>query len=144
MATHTTADVLSLTDSCRFAALAVLSPKGHPHVTRVAFARKGHDILMFMSDLSPHVRHIDHDPRASLLIQPTVDDPGKTLQSPRVTLFGKVEKHERSEELEQFWLSEHPEASVWISFSDFSFYRMPISKARLIEGFGSMSNIVFP
>jgi putative heme iron utilization protein len=137
--------VFELIRSRRFGALAVQDPSGHPYVASTAYLPLGDsaDLLLFLSELSDHRKAIENDPHVSMLIEAPDVPPEKRLASPRVTLIGEVEKRERTEDLRAMWLSRHPEAELWVDFSDFAFFQLRTKKARFIEGFGSMERLSF-
>ncbi|MGH7885368.1 MAG: DUF2470 domain-containing protein, partial [Thermodesulfobacteriota bacterium] len=83
--------------------------------------------------------NIDRDSRASLFISEinSVDDP---LNATRATLMGNISKVRENEAgiAKNIYLLSHPNANYWVSFSDFSFYKMEIEDIYFVGGFGSM------
>ena len=89
--------------------------------------------LMLFSDISDHTRNINHDPRASLLIEETsrLKNP---QTGPRVTVLGKIKPTKDDRHARRF-LARHPEAAIYARFGDFNFYRMKIERVHLVGGF---------
>lgn len=90
--------------------------------------------LLLLSDLAVHARNLAHDPRASLLFNGTgeSDDP---LAGGRVTLLGRLRLAPSAECLARF-LRRHPTAELYAGFKDFRLYRMDLTRAHLVAGFG--------
>jgi hypothetical protein len=87
-----------------------------------------------MSDLSEHARNIAVDPRLSLLIDGTAGrvDP---LTGPRVSLLGRAEKT-ADPRLKARFVARHPSASLYADFADFHLYRVTVTRAHFVAGFG--------
>lgn len=95
--------------------------------------------VFLISTMAMHTQNLLGDPRASLLVTPPESrtDP---LGAARVTLMGsvaKVPKEEAAEVREQY-LKRHAQASYWVEFQDFSFFRMALADVYFVGGFGSM------
>lgn len=90
--------------------------------------------LLLLSDLADHTSNLKADPRASLLIDGTagLDEP---LTGARVTLQGYVMPMEDGDLLARY-VARHPSASFYAGFKDFSLYRMEVTRAHLVAGFG--------
>jgi putative heme iron utilization protein len=90
--------------------------------------------LLLMSDLSEHARNIAVDPRLSLLIDGTAGrvDP---LTGPRVSLLGRAEKT-GDPRLKARFVARHPSASLYADFADFHLYRVTMTRAHFVAGFG--------
>jgi putative heme iron utilization protein len=90
--------------------------------------------LLLMSDLSEHARNIAVDPRLSLLIDGTAGrvDP---LTGPRVSLLGRAEKT-TDPRLKARFVARHPSASLYADFADFHLYRVTVTRAHFVAGFG--------
>src|SRR5436305_14899272 len=74
---------------CDHVALAS-SLAGHPYVSLVASACEIDAIpLLLLSDLAQHTRNLMADPRVSLLLDATGDDPDR-LAGPRLTLLDEA------------------------------------------------------
>ncbi len=127
--------------SAATASLGTLSPDGGPFVTFVAVAT---DIdgspLALLSDLAAHTRHLERDPRASLLVHALADTDDASLAGARATVSGRLRRVARDEDdherLFGRFLARHPEAEGYAGFSDFSIYRMTVDSVHLVAGFG--------
>ena len=98
--------------------------------------------LLCLSDLAEHSRNLTADPRASVMVteDPTGDRGGDPLASGRVTLLGEVtvlDGVERAAALQRY-RSVHADA-FYVEFSDFRLYRLEVTSARFVGGFGRMS-----
>ncbi|MCU1653463.1 MAG: hypothetical protein JWQ60_4612, partial [Pseudonocardia sp.] len=94
--------------------------------------------LLCLSDLAEHSRNLTADPRASVLVTEAGD--GDPLASGRVTLLGEVSVlagDERATALASY-KAVHPDA-FYVEFSDFRIYRLEVTSARFVGGFGRMS-----
>lgn len=124
----------------RIAALAVLSPKGAPLVTRVAFGLAPDGTpLTLISDLSAHTAALQSDPRCSLLVG-EADGKGDPLNQPRLTLEVEATFLPRGSadhaEIAAHYLRDHPKSKLYINFADFFFVRFIIHQGHLNGGFG--------
>jgi putative heme iron utilization protein len=93
--------------------------------------------VFFVSSMATHTRNLKANPRASLLISESSDDP---LANGRLTLIGTVEPLPNSERdsAAAAYLESHPNAKQWIDFGDFAFFQLTIADAYLVAGFGTM------
>ncbi len=95
--------------------------------------------VFLISTLAMHTQNLLGDPRASLLVTPPESrtDP---LGAARVTLMGSVTKvpKEESAEVRACYLARHANASYWVDYQDFGFFRMAITEIYFVGGFGSM------
>ncbi len=112
----------TLTDGAPYASL-VLSASDHAGAP-----------LLLLSDLAEHTRNIKADSRVSLLFEDTVglEDP---LTGARVTLLGRAELCGGDAERTRY-LARHPSAAGYAEFGDFNFYRVTVTRAHLVDGFG--------
>ena len=112
-----------------------LGPEGWPYASLVLLA-VDHDAapILLLSDLAEHSRALAADPRLSLLIDGTAghDDP---LTGARLTLLGTAERTTAAGRAGRF-LSRHESARLYAGFGDFHFYRIAVSRAHLVAGFG--------
>jgi putative heme iron utilization protein len=90
--------------------------------------------LLLMSDLAEHSRNIAADARAALLIDGTAGrvDP---LTGPRVTVLGTVEQI-ADPRLKARFVARHPSAALYADFADFHLYRVTVTRAHFVAGFG--------
>lgn len=95
--------------------------------------------VFLISTMAMHTQNLLGDPRASLLVTPPESrtDP---LGAARVTLMGSATKVPSSEvaPVRERYLSRHANASYWVDFNDFGFFRMAIEDIYFVGGFGSM------
>jgi hypothetical protein len=90
--------------------------------------------LLLISDLAEHAKNIAADARAALLIDGTAGrvDP---LTGPRVTVLGRVEKTD-DPRLKARFVARHPSAALYADFADFHLYRVAVTRAHMVAGFG--------
>jgi heme iron utilization protein len=120
-------------------ALATLSPGGAPYVSLVtiACAMDGAPILL-LSRLARHTANLATDSRVSLLLEEAgARDP---LEGARVSLSGTLSRTEDPAARRRF-LARHPSAEAYAGFSDFGFWRMEMSGAHLVAGFGRIADL---
>lgn len=98
--------------------------------------------VLLLSDLAEHTRNIARDPRLSLLFDGTAGaaDP---LAGERVSVFGRAAASE-SPGLRDRFLRRHPGARAYADFKDFRLYRVAVSRAHLVAGFGRIHWIEAP
>jgi heme iron utilization protein len=132
------AEAKELLRTVRAGALGTLIPaQALPFVSlvNVATAPDGSPILL-VSRLAAHTRHLDADPRLSLLLAQT--GAGDPLAHPRVTIMGtgaRVEDLDRRAALKGRFLAKHPQSALYADFADFSFWRVAMDEAHLNGGF---------
>jgi heme oxygenase (biliverdin-IX-beta and delta-forming) len=132
------AQAKELLRSVRAGALATLVPgQAFPFASlvNVATAPDGSPILL-MSRLAAHTRHLDADPRLSLLLART--GAGDPLAHPRVTIMGigeYIRDPDRRAALKARFLAKHPRSALYVDFGDFSFWRVAMEQAHLNGGF---------
>ena len=90
--------------------------------------------LLLLSDLAEHCHHLAVETRAALVFDGTRDHPDP-LTGPRATVLGEIVRTEDPALAERF-LNRHPSAALYADFTDFRFYRMSVSQAHLVAGFG--------
>jgi putative heme iron utilization protein len=130
----------TLLRTIRSGALATMDPaSGAPFASLVSVAT---DVdgspLLLVSRLAAHTTHLDHDPRASLLL--AASGKGDPLAHPRLTLTGRVAVTEDSRARRRF-LARHPKAALYADFPDFSFRRLAIEAAHLNGGFARAARL---
>ena len=95
--------------------------------------------VFLISTMAMHTQNLLGDPRASLLVTPPESriDP---LGAARVTLMGSVTKvpKEESAQVRACYLDRHANASYWVDYQDFGFFRMALAEIYFVGGFGSM------
>ena len=123
--------------SIRAGTLATLNASGDPFASLVTVATAPDGApLILVSQLSAHTRHMDKDPRVSLLLAETGE--GDPLAHPRLTLTGRAEKiveREARAAVRTRFLARHPKAELYADFADFSFWRIGLEQVHLNGGF---------
>ena len=125
--------------TARYGALALIDVDSKaPVVARVGVATDTDGMpVMPASSLSGRLESMSRDGRAALLLgQPGTGDP---LAYGRLSLNGTVRRTEGIdyERVRRRYLARHPQAELYIDFEDFSLWRLEISSASFIAGFGS-------
>jgi putative heme iron utilization protein len=133
-------DVRRLMRNCDRASLAtnLAAPgvgEGSPYASLVLLALDlDASPLLLLSGLAEHSKNLVRDPRLSLLIDGTagLEDP---LTGSRASLLGRAEPVNDDRLLARF-TSRHPSAALYAGFGDFQLYRVRVSRAHLVAGFG--------
>jgi hypothetical protein len=91
-------------------------------------------LLMLLSRLSEHTRHLVADPHCSVMVsgEPVSQNPQTT---PRVTVTGTAEVVDDAAQKARY-LAVHPYASLYADFGDFATWRLAPAGALLVAGFG--------
>src|SRR5258708_25117480 len=124
----------SLLRRSRQGALATLMPgSGDPYCSLVNVASNwdGSPILL-ISRLALHTRNILGDPRVSLMLDERAE--GDPLEGARIMLAGLAEQAGDADDevLRRRYLNAHPAAEAFVSFKDFSFFRITPAAAHLV------------
>ena len=125
--------------AARSAALAT-SDQGQPFASLVTPATAPDlGVLLLLSDLSPHTRHLKGDPRCSVLVTgvPAERNP---QTAPRVTLTGAAEVVDDAA-LKARYLALHPYAALYADFGDFHMWRIRVSGAAYVGGFARAARL---
>jgi heme iron utilization protein len=95
--------------------------------------------VFLISTMAMHTQNLLGDPRASLLVTPP-ESRSDPLGAARVTLMGSVTKVQKEEcdEVRACYLARHAQASYWVDYQDFGFFRMAVAEIYFVGGFGSM------
>lgn len=90
--------------------------------------------LLLLSDLAEHAKNLKADPRCSLLFDAThgLADP---LTGLRATVMGEARPVDDKALVERY-VARHPSARVYAGFGDFRLYRMTVTRAHVVAGFG--------
>ena len=128
----------------RAGTLATLNGSGDPFASLVTVATDYDGApLILVSQLSSHTRHMDKDPRVSLLLAETGE--GDPLAHPRLTLTGRAARLERKsaehERARRRFLAAHPKSELYADFADFSFWRLDPTQAHLNGGFARAAQL---
>jgi putative heme iron utilization protein len=124
----------------RSGALATLrSPGGDPYcsLVNVATAADGSPLLL-LSRLAVHTKNLLADARGSLMLDERKE--GDPLEGARVTLEGKLAVSTDTDDRRRY-LVRQPEAEMFVGFTDFAFYRMQVTGAHLVAGFGRIVDL---
>ena len=131
---------MKLMREARSGALATLIPgSGDPYcsLVNVASSADGSPLLL-ISRLAIHTKNVLADSRVSLMLDERKD--GDPLQGARVMLMGRAEittdEHDRRR-----YLARQPEAEMFAGFGDFAFYKIAVSAAHLVAGFGRIVDL---
>jgi putative heme iron utilization protein len=119
----------------RSGALATLMVgSGDPYcsLVNVATAPDGAPLLL-LSRLAVHTKNILADARVSLMLDERKE--GDPLEGARVMLMGTADATTGAQ-VRRRYLARHPEAEQFAGFGDFAFYRVKLSRAHLVAGFG--------
>lgn len=124
----------------RSAALATLMPgSGDPYCSLVNVASAADGVpLLLISRLAIHTRNILADPRSSLMIDER--KAGDPLQGARVMVMGRAVVTDDAD-VRRRYLERQPEAEMFAGFADFAFYRLELSAAHLVAGFGRIVDL---
>ncbi|OAF12677.1 pyridoxamine 5'-phosphate oxidase [Bradyrhizobium centrolobii] len=132
----------SLLRRSRQGALATLmAGSGDPYCSLVNLASHpdGSPILL-ISRLAVHTRNILADARVSLMLDERA--PGDPLEGARIMLSGQAEQAEEDRDLlQRRYLNAHPSAEAFVSFKDFSFFRIHPTGTHLVAGFGRIVDL---
>jgi putative heme iron utilization protein len=133
----------SLLRRSRQGALATLmAGSGDPYCSLVNVASHcdGSPILL-ISRLALHTRNILADPRVSLMLDERAE--GDPLEGARIMLAGRAEQAGGAEEpvLRRRYLNAHPSAEAFVNFKDFAFFKVRLTGAHLVAGFGRIVDL---
>ncbi|NKC31033.1 HugZ family pyridoxamine 5'-phosphate oxidase [Falsiroseomonas selenitidurans] len=95
-------------------------------------------VLLLLSDLSEHTRHLKAEPRCAILVQGAPEQVNPQT-APRVTLTGLAEPAEPG--LKPRFLARHPYAALYADFGDFHLWRIRPAAALLVQGFARATRL---
>lgn len=124
----------------RTGALATLMVgSGDPYcsLVNVATAFDGAPLLL-LSRLAIHTRNLLADARVSLMLDERKE--GDPLQGARVMLVGRAAATSAAHDRQRY-LARHPDANMFVGFADFAFYRLELTGAHLVAGFGRIVDL---
>lgn len=135
-----------LLSGARMAALGTLR-EGAPFVslTTTAPADDFSTFWLHLSRLAFHARHIEDDPRVSLMIweEGTPDRNPQSLA--RISLAGEAVRIDPDnagfESGKKAFLRRNPESEMYFLLGDFALYRVTVGYGRLVGGFGAIQTI---
>ena len=125
---------ITLLRAARIGSLAT-SIEGQPFVSLVTPATApDRSVLLWLSDLAEHTRHLRSDPRCALMVSgaaPTTNP----QTAPRLSIRATAEPID-APALKARWLAIHPYALMYSDFQDFSLWRLTPHAASFVAGFG--------
>jgi putative heme iron utilization protein len=124
----------------RSGALATLmAGTGDPYcsLANVATRVDGSPVLL-ISRLALHTKNILADARISLMLDERKE--GDPLQGARVMLMGRAQRTDDASDRRRY-LARQPEAEMFADFPDFAFYRIALTGAHLVAGFGRIVDL---
>jgi putative heme iron utilization protein len=116
------------------------SAKGQPFASLVTPAcAPDLSVLLLLSTLSEHTRHLMADPRCSVLVsgEPATANP---QTAPRLTITGVAEQIAEPA-LKARYLAIHPYASLYADFGDFGMWRIRPVAGLLVGGFARANRL---
>ena len=131
---------LSLINNHRWAALATIDTSGYPHASMIAYAVTESTLLLHLSQLAAHSRHLVENPHCSVVITEHEIEGRDPQQLARVSIEGKIELIERDannyQQSKQDYIQRLPDSVMLFDFSDFALMQFIPEKARYVGGFG--------
>ena len=114
---------------------------GYPFGSVMPFVL-GHDCqpILFISSIAEHTKNIIANPKVSLMVfQNDIRNAEELHANGRLTLIGEAEQLNKYDaNLMARYCRYLPESTGYLAMHDFQFYRINISQARYIAGFGKM------
>jgi heme oxygenase (biliverdin-IX-beta and delta-forming) len=116
------------------------SMQGQPYASLVTPATApDFSVLLLLSDLSEHTRHLRADPQCSVLVCGAAE--GINPQTaPRVTVTGLAETVADAA-LKARYLAVHPYAALYAGFGDFALWRIRPVNGLYVGGFGRAARL---
>jgi putative heme iron utilization protein len=96
-------------------------------------------VLLLLSDLSEHTRHLRADPRAALLVSGAAVS-ANPQTAPRLTLTGLAETLDDAA-LKARWLALHPYGALYTDFADFHLWRLRPRGGLFVAGFARATRL---
>jgi heme iron utilization protein len=96
-------------------------------------------VLLLLSDLSEHTRHLRADPRCSVLVW-GVAEGANPQTAPRVTVTGLAEPVTDAA-LKARYLAVHPYAALYAGFGDFNLWQVRPLNALFVGGFARAARL---
>jgi len=127
--------------AARAGTLATQTPDG-PFASLVtpAVAADG-SVLVLLSSLAAHTRHLLADPRCALMVVGEASEAEKNPQTaPRLTVTGQASR-DHEPESRRVWLSRHPYAALYADFSDFALWRITPQAGHFVGGFARAARL---
>ena len=92
-------------------------------------------LLMLLSGLSPHTRHLRQEPRCSIMVMGTATSPNPQT-APRLSLTGTASP-EPDPALKARWVALHPYAGFYAGLGDFQLWQFQGDSGQFVGGFAS-------
>jgi putative heme iron utilization protein len=96
-------------------------------------------LLLLLSDLSEHTRHLRAEPRCSVLVAGTPEN-ANPQTAPRATITGQAERIV-DPALKARYLAVHPYAALYADFGDFSLWLIRPQDGLYVGGFGRAARL---
>lgn len=96
-------------------------------------------VLLLLSDLSEHTRHLRADPRCSVLVWGAAESVNPQT-APRLTITGLAETV-RDPELKARYVALHPYAALYAGFGDFALWRIRPMNGLFVGGFARAARL---
>jgi putative heme iron utilization protein len=126
--------------AARSGCLATSAKGGQPFASLVTPAcMPDGSLLLLLSRLSEHTRHLAADPRCSVMVSGAAET-ANPQTTPRVTVTGVAEVID-DPALRARYLAVHPYASLYADFGDFSTWRIAPAAGLLVSGFGKAARL---
>ena len=128
-------DAIALMRTARAGSLATVSD-GQPFASLVTPATApDRTMLVLLSGLSPHTRHLRDEPRCSIMAAGPATGPNPQT-APRISLTGRAEPAP-DPTLKARWVARHPYAAFYAELGDFQLWRFVPSGGQFVGGFAS-------
>ncbi len=137
---ETVAEARRLLRGARVGTLATSASGGQPFASMVTPAcAPDLSVLLLLSNLSEHTRHLRADPRCALLVAgpPETANP---QTAPRLTVMGEALRTD-DRELKGRWLALHPYAASYAGFADFGLWRVRLEGGLSVGGFAKATKL---
>jgi putative heme iron utilization protein len=113
---------------------------GQPFASLVTPATDGDlSVLMLLSGLSDHTRHLRENPRCSLMVMGEPDGPN-IQTAPRLTVVGEAAP-DPDPAMRARWVAHHPYAAFYADLPDFRVLRLRITGGHWIGGFARAARL---
>jgi len=126
--------------AARAGTLATAAQGGQPFASLVTPATAPDlSVLLFLSTLSEHTRHLQADPRCALMVAGPAES-ANPQTAPRLTITALAEP-EPDPALKARWLAVHPYAALYADFGDFGLWRLRAGGGLLVGGFARATRL---
>lgn len=96
-------------------------------------------VLLWLSSLSEHTRHLMAEPRCAVLVAGTPET-ANPQTAPRLSVTGLAERVDDAG-LKARWLAAHPYAALYADFGDFALWRIRPVGALFVAGFARATRL---